>query len=415
MLKEIGTTNQRYAHRLLQCLTVAKCPLSVGDLAEILALDFEAEEGIPELKENWRWQDEQEAVLSTCSSLISVVGDDDDRTVQFSHFSVKEFLTSDRLATSSPDISHFHILPEPAHTVIVKACLGILLQSGHGTGGDMDNSSLFWYAVNFWAEHVRFEKVWTHVEGGIRRMFDPANPNLERWLMHSPDFRGLMVHSFNVLPRRSPLYYASMFGLHDLAAHFLAESPQYLTDVTETSRSLNPMAAALHNRRFDIADLLYERAADLGIITNDNNMTLLHAASEEGYVDFAKRLLDRGALANLQQPNHETSLHLDGAAEHRQRSTSVDNVDDFNYTPLHWSSQAGHSEIVRELLMRGADVTAKNQIRRTPLHLASHSGDTETVRLLIERGANVTAQDRRHRTPLHLASDSKVGAKLHFS
>ncbi|KAI9443865.1 hypothetical protein H4582DRAFT_2125881 [Lactarius indigo] len=129
VLKEIGTTNQLYAHRLLQCLTVTKRPLRVEELAEILALDFSGEEAIPELKENWRWKDQQDAVLSTCSSLISVsdsfgLGP----VVQFSHFSVQEFLTSDRLATSSADISCFHILPEPAHTVIVKACLGILLQ-----------------------------------------------------------------------------------------------------------------------------------------------------------------------------------------------------------------------------------------------------------------------------------------------
>ncbi|KAI9434800.1 hypothetical protein H4582DRAFT_1855632, partial [Lactarius indigo] len=124
VLKEIGTTNQLYAHRMLQCLTVAKRPLGVEELAEILALDFSGGE-IPELKENWRWKDQQDAVLSTCSSLISVVSDPfgPGHVVQFSHFSVQEFLTSDRLATSSAGISCFHVLPEPAHTVIVKACL----------------------------------------------------------------------------------------------------------------------------------------------------------------------------------------------------------------------------------------------------------------------------------------------------
>ena len=99
------------------------------------ALDFGAEEGIPELKENWRWEDQQAAVLCTCSSLIVVNNDRFGRpVVQFSHFSVKEFLTSDRLATSNTDISCFHILPEPAHTVIVRACLGILLRSEDGFG-----------------------------------------------------------------------------------------------------------------------------------------------------------------------------------------------------------------------------------------------------------------------------------------
>jgi hypothetical protein len=36
---------------------------------------MEPKEGIPELKEDWRWKDQQEAVLSTCSSLVAVVND----------------------------------------------------------------------------------------------------------------------------------------------------------------------------------------------------------------------------------------------------------------------------------------------------------------------------------------------------
>ncbi|KAH9173157.1 hypothetical protein EDB89DRAFT_1905449 [Lactarius sanguifluus] len=135
VLKEIVTANRHHAYRLLQCLTVASRPLRVEELAEILALDFDgAKEGIPELKEDWRWNDQQEAVLSTCSSLISVVDNGRHRVVQFSHFSVKEFLTSERLAASNTDASDFHIRLEPAHTVIVGACMGILLQSVNGTG-----------------------------------------------------------------------------------------------------------------------------------------------------------------------------------------------------------------------------------------------------------------------------------------
>ncbi|KAI9437139.1 hypothetical protein H4582DRAFT_1776167, partial [Lactarius indigo] len=129
MLKEIGKTNPRQAYRLLQCLTVATRPLRVEELAEVLALDFDgAKDGIPALNKDWRWDDEQQGVLSTCSSLIVVVNGVDensrgDRVVQFAHFSVKEFLTSDRLANLEADISLFHIRLEPAHTVIARACL----------------------------------------------------------------------------------------------------------------------------------------------------------------------------------------------------------------------------------------------------------------------------------------------------
>ncbi|KAI9434802.1 hypothetical protein H4582DRAFT_2130885 [Lactarius indigo] len=162
VLKEIGTTNQLYAHRLLQCLTVAKRPLGVEELAEILALDFSGEGAIPELKENWRWKDQQDAVLSTCSSLISVVSDRFGQSVvQFSHFSVQEFMISDRLATSSADISCFHILPEPAHTVIVKACLGVLLQHRVDDAKVRHDSPLAPYAAEHWAYHARFGNLQT--------------------------------------------------------------------------------------------------------------------------------------------------------------------------------------------------------------------------------------------------------------
>ncbi|KAH9963654.1 hypothetical protein BJV74DRAFT_799719 [Russula compacta] len=108
ILSEIPKSNQVHAHRLLQCLTVAVRPLHVSELAEVLAVDFGGTGGIPKLKEDLRWEDQEQAVLTACSTLIAVIDDEDSRVVQFSHFSVKEFLTSDRLATSKVDGSRYH-------------------------------------------------------------------------------------------------------------------------------------------------------------------------------------------------------------------------------------------------------------------------------------------------------------------
>ena len=134
VLKDINEDNREHARRLLHCLAVAIRPLRVEELAEILTFDFDDVEGsIPKFHADWRWKDQEEAVLSTCSSLIAVVYNRDwrgdvSRVVQFSHFSVKEFLMSDRLASSTPDISRYHILPGPAHTILAQACLGSLLK-----------------------------------------------------------------------------------------------------------------------------------------------------------------------------------------------------------------------------------------------------------------------------------------------
>ena len=52
VLKEIKEPNQVHAIRLLQCLVVAIRPLRVEELAEVLAVDFGDEEGMPKLNPN---------------------------------------------------------------------------------------------------------------------------------------------------------------------------------------------------------------------------------------------------------------------------------------------------------------------------------------------------------------------------
>jgi hypothetical protein len=104
--------------RLFQCVAVASRPLRVRELAEILAFDFE-EGSTPTFLADWCPEDPAQAVLSTCSSLLAVFDDDDGfQVIQFAHFSVKEYLTSERLAKAMDTISRFHVSMTPAHTII---------------------------------------------------------------------------------------------------------------------------------------------------------------------------------------------------------------------------------------------------------------------------------------------------------
>jgi hypothetical protein len=101
---------RQYAQRLFQCVAVSIRPLRVEELADILAVRFDEGE-LPKFNPDWRLGDDaQEAVLSVCSNLISVVDAKGSQIVQFSHFSVKEFLTSNRLATAIEDLSGYHIV-----------------------------------------------------------------------------------------------------------------------------------------------------------------------------------------------------------------------------------------------------------------------------------------------------------------
>ena len=73
ILKEIKKPNRGHARRVLQCLVVAIRPLRVAELAEVLAVDFDDARRDPKLKTDWRWEDQEQALLIPCSSLISIV------------------------------------------------------------------------------------------------------------------------------------------------------------------------------------------------------------------------------------------------------------------------------------------------------------------------------------------------------
>jgi hypothetical protein len=77
VLRDIKKPNRDLSHRLLQCLVVAIRPLQVKELAEVLAVDFDDGEGTPKLNSSWRWEDHEQALLLSCSSLISIVENDD--------------------------------------------------------------------------------------------------------------------------------------------------------------------------------------------------------------------------------------------------------------------------------------------------------------------------------------------------
>ena len=117
-------------------------------------------------------------MLSTCLSLIAIVKNKNSEVVQFSHFSVKEFLTSNRLARGRGDVSHYHILLEPAHKILAQACLGVLLSfDDHINQDSARDIPLAEYAAQHWVEHAQFENVSSHIWQAMVYVFDAKKPH----------------------------------------------------------------------------------------------------------------------------------------------------------------------------------------------------------------------------------------------
>ena len=121
-----------------------------------------------------------EAVLSTCSTLLSLVKFGDFVIIQFSHFSVKELLTSTRFADTYNTISrHYHVSMTPAYTLVAQVCLCVLLHLDKSlTRDDLSEFPLAYYAAEHWVVHARFEGVSEHGEEGIQQPFDAGKPRL---------------------------------------------------------------------------------------------------------------------------------------------------------------------------------------------------------------------------------------------
>jgi hypothetical protein len=78
--------------------------------------------------------------------------------------------------------------------------------------------------------------------------------------------------------------------------------------------------------------------------------------------------------------------------------------DNENRTPLHYAAYQGHTELVKLLLAKGAEVNAKDNAGRTPLHSAAGRGHTGSVELLLANGAEVNAKASGDLTTLHYAA-----------
>ena len=409
MLKSINRAARPHAHRLLQCLTVAARPLRLEERAEVLAFDFnEAPGGIPTVNPDWRREDQEYAVLSTCSSLITVVHDGDSRVVQFSHFSVKEFLTSERLAVAAGDISFHHIPPAPAHTILAQACLCVLLRPDNASWETfVQRFPLAEYASQHWVDHALFENVSSRVKDGIEHLFDNDQPYFSRWVRNC-SMEDTYSWQDASLHEAAPVYYAAFCGLPDVIGKLIMEHPEHVI------ASCGPLGTALHAasrmNRLTVVQSLLRHGADVNAPGLWGRTPLLFA-SDWGYLEIARWLIEHGADVDAKASNsHHTSLHLAASGGHFEIVRMLFEHDaDINArnvsgcTPLHLASSRGHLDIVRFLLDHGADPKAGRNDQWTSLHGASFSGHLVVARLLLEHGAEVCAEDERGRTSYQMA------------
>ncbi|KAL8956660.1 MAG: hypothetical protein Q9193_005878 [Seirophora villosa] len=446
ILCTINKSHERLAIKALQWLLYSRRPLTVQELAEVLAIDVEAE---PRFDVNSRLADDDD-VISVCSSLITITQGPDEwhsrsywwaagepkNYVRFAHFSVKEYLTS-RTILDGP-AARYAAGPLRGHITIAEDCISYVLQlikesnaATEFTGVVSDTFPLAEYAVSCWMEHaMRAGQKQERVFSLLCELFlaEASScdwlPNVKRRAPWEDDiFDGPVKDAPS---RRLP--YAAQLGMPRLIDHLIragfdlnvedrdgytalqmAVNGEHLGVVKsllehgadiQAGRPTALMLAAC-GCNSTIASLLISEGASVNVINErgPRHFTALISAVEYGNMEMVMALVAAGAEINTYAGAlHRTAIFtavFDGS-ENIVRWL-LDAGADPNITAgccprrhaLSAAASEGHMAVLRLLVERGADVNAEDFIFGTALYAASRNGQDQIVRLLLDKGADV--------------------------
>ncbi|KAF6027626.1 MIB1 [Bugula neritina] len=141
-----------------------------------------------------------------------------------------------------------------------------------------------------------------------------------------------------------------------------------------------PLHDTISKKRDDMLSVLLDYNADV-TITNNNGFNAIHHAALRGNPSAMRTILTKCT-----------------------RKWVVNEKKDDGYTALHLASLNNHVEVADLLVKVGeANVNVQNINLQTPLHLAVERLHTQIVRLLVKKKANLNIADKDGDTPLHEA------------
>ena len=434
ILLNIEENYSQYVLKMLQWLTYSKWPLSLLQLAEVVAID---EDEDPRFDPERRFPDPED-ILLMCSSLVTATVQEDyplwdvsrqvntvrEVRVKLAHFSVKEYLVSSQIMNGEARKYSIHEID--ANVRIARDCLSYILYftedmpkpAWNEEDEFWSNFSLAQYAAQQWQEHAEV--------GGQINEESMMDLIMELFTSDGNAFSSWCLSKLGSGNSHTPLTYASTMGLLGVVRRLIimgvdvnassgprgnalcvasfighTEIVKLLLEMGADPNSLkhgwthgSPVYWASSKGHGAIVRLLLDAGAEIGLETGVACHSALHAAAWSGNTSIVAMLISSGMDVNL---NPRGTLSLTNYALSRASWQNHDEVvkllveagadPDSNIAALHIASRLGLDKIVEVLLGAGADLNRGWQ-SASPLREAVEYGYPTTVKILLDAGAD---------------------------
>ena len=412
------------ARTALLWLTYSKRPLYLDELAEAGALSPES----CTLDRQDRLFDPHE-ILDICSGLVTSIPEiiRDSRNypnyevyererelLRFAHFSVKEYLISDRITKGNA--SDFAILEPEAQTFLAQVCISYLLLFNDyelSSAEDVYSKPLLEYAARFWHVHASNNVMLpAKTVSQMHNLFRPhKGASFLNWLrVYEPMFDIILSASLQMgKPLRyfgSPLYYASFLGRLEVASSLVDEGADVNAQNDGYASVLQ--AAAAHDAE-SVVQLLLKAGADVNA-QGGVYRSALQVAVLRGAESVVPLLLKEGAEVNAQGGRYGSALQAaarlgaESLVPLLLKAGADVNAQEGEYgSALQVAAARGAESVVQLLLKAGADVNAQGGRYGSALQAAAATGAASVIQLLLKAGADVNAQGRANTNALYAA------------
>jgi ankyrin repeat protein len=330
------------------------------------------------------------------------------RIIALAHYSVQEYLVSDRIKQGPAKQYNMH--EAKCHGVMMDGCLKYLLQLQRPLSEEViQASALARYAAEFWSSHLR------QAGEDIERLSQPAigllsteNPAYLTWIqLYNPDSPWMQPDlSKDLESITAPLYYAALLGLHTITRLLLDQGAEVNT---RGGCYGNALHAASFQGYEQVVRMLLKAGADIDAQSGDYGNPL-QAASYKGHKLIVEMLLENKANVNAQGGRYGNALQSASAAGHKAIvQLLLDNGADVNEqgglysNALNAAAAESHTAIVELLLENSADASRHDSQRKSVLHHATNSAycSLHLVELLLSQGAPANTTDIENMTPMH--------------